>query len=140
MQIQFTDYDRITDILMYLSNNITLNFNVVLSRKDKTGKRSFFHYETEYPSKCLGVNTGRGIKKDKIETVTIYDEHGESSPEKLSIFHVHGYLPHNKFDDIENPQLIFSEEDYHKVYTDAYCWSNIVQLNYLRENTCLFML
>lgn len=64
MQIQFTDYDRITDILMYLSNNITLNFNVVLSRKDKTGKRSFFHYETEYPSKYLGVNTGRGIKRN----------------------------------------------------------------------------
>ena len=64
MMIQFTDYDRITDILMYLSNTITLNFNVVLSRKDKTGKRSFFHYETEYPSKYLGVNTGRGIKRN----------------------------------------------------------------------------
>lgn len=63
-RIQFTDYDRITDILMYLSNTITLNFNVVLSRKDKFGKRSHFHYETEYQSKYNGVNIGRGIKRN----------------------------------------------------------------------------
>ncbi len=81
----------------------------------------------------------RRLKRDKIEYNTIYNEQGASSPEKLSIFHVHGYLPHKKCDEVENPQLIFSEEDYHKVYTDAYCWSNIVQLNYLRENTCLFI-
>lgn len=64
MEIKFTDYDRITDILMYLSNTITLNFNVVLSRKDKFGKRSHFHYETEYQSKYNGVNIGRGIKRN----------------------------------------------------------------------------
>ena len=64
MPIQFTDYDRITDILMYLSNTITLNFNVVLSRKDKAGGRSFFQYETAYSSKFTGVDIGRSIKRN----------------------------------------------------------------------------
>lgn len=62
--IQFTDYDRITDILMYLSSNITLNFNVTLSRKSKTGDRLSFHHETEYPSKYTGVDKARSIKRN----------------------------------------------------------------------------
>lgn len=62
--IQFTDYDRITDILFYLSPTITLNFNVILSRKNKTGERMFFQYETEYGSKYIGTNTGRAIKRN----------------------------------------------------------------------------
>ena len=64
MSIQFTDYDRVTDILMYLSNNITLNFNVILSRKDRSGKRNFFQYETEYKSKYYDVDIGRSIKRN----------------------------------------------------------------------------
>ena len=45
-----------------------------------------------------------------------------------------------KFDENNpNAELIFSEEDYHRVYRDAYCWSNLAQLNYLREHTCLFI-
>lgn len=81
----------------------------------------------------------RRLKKDKVDYNTIYNEQGVSTPERLSVFHVHGFLPQHKVEEVENPHLIFSEEDYHKVYTDAYCWSNIVQLNYLRENTCLFI-
>lgn len=61
--IQFSDYDRVSDTLLYLSNTITLNFNVILSRKDRNGGRSFFHYETEYGSKYIGVDKGRSIKR-----------------------------------------------------------------------------
>lgn len=62
--IQYNDYDRITDILLYLSNNVTLNFNVILSRKSKTGERMFFEYETEYGSKYIGSQNGRAIKRN----------------------------------------------------------------------------
>ena len=59
--------------------------------------------------------------------------------DKLNIYHVHGYLP-NDFKKLKRePELIFSEEDYHRVYRDAYSWSNLIQLNALRENTCLFI-
>ena len=132
------EYNKLVHDALY-SNNIKINSGLLKAlsllcapTRTKVGIRGIVTYNFDDILE-------KRLKKDKIETVTIYDEHGESSPEKLSIFHVHGYMPHNKFDDIENPQLIFSEEDYHKVYTDAYCWSNIVQLNYLRENTCLFI-
>ncbi len=79
------------------------------------------------------------LKHHQVATNIISTESDITTPDKLSVFHVHGYLPRpiDKLD--ENAELIFSEEDYHKVYRDAYCWSNIVQLNYLRESTCLFI-
>lgn len=61
--IQFQDYDRITDQIFYLSENLSLNFTTVLSRKDKAGGRMFFHYETEYQSKYIGTDVARSIKR-----------------------------------------------------------------------------
>ena len=61
---QFTDYDRITDTIMYLSSNITLEFVVVLSKKDKSGGRSFFQYETESVSRYYGVQKSHNIKRN----------------------------------------------------------------------------
>lgn len=62
--INFDQYDRITDTLMYLSNEITLNFTVVLARKNKSGGRTFFQFETEYGSKYIGTDTARSIKRN----------------------------------------------------------------------------
>lgn len=81
----------------------------------------------------------RCLRRLKVPTNIVSCEDDISTPDKLSVFHVHGYMP-NKFDESNpNAELIFSEEDYHKVYRDAYCWSNLIQLNYLREHTCLFI-
>ena len=60
----FEDYDRVSDTLMYLSDNITLEFVVALSKKNASGERSFFHYETEYQSKYIGTNVARSIKRN----------------------------------------------------------------------------
>lgn len=58
----------------------------------------------------------------------------------LNIYHVHGFLPHDTAEKLASDiSLIFSEEDYHRVYRDAYCWSNITQLNAFRDSTCLFI-
>ena len=62
--IDFTDYDRITDRLMFLSNIITLNFTVSLAKKDKMGNRSHIHYETEYSSRFKDQSVARSIKRD----------------------------------------------------------------------------
>lgn len=59
--------------------------------------------------------------------------------DKLNINHVHGYLPSDFSEVPDDPNLIFSEEDYHRVYRDSFSWSNLTQLSALRENTCLFI-
>lgn len=92
---------------------ITYNFDDLLERKLQT----------------------KGIKYN-----VVYREEDLTDISSLNIYHVHGFLPHNKRK--SNPAdtaLIFSEEDYHEVYRDAYCWSNITQLNAFRENVCLFI-
>lgn len=59
--------------------------------------------------------------------------------DKLNIYHVHGYLPQNANNAEERTELIFSEEDYHRVYGDAYCWSNMAQVKAFQDNVCLFV-
>lgn len=81
----------------------------------------------------------RCLKRYKIATNIIDNDLGSTSPDKLSIFHVHGYMPYKNNNFEEPNELVFSEENYHKIYRDAYCWSNIIQLNYLRESTGLFI-
>lgn len=54
--ILYDDYDKISDDMFYLGNNITLKFNVSLSSKYKSNNinndmRHYFHQEYKYPSK-----------------------------------------------------------------------------------------
>ncbi len=79
------------------------------------------------------------LKQKDISFNVISCEEDKQLVERLNVYHVHGFLPSNKKMASSEPDLIFSEEDYHKVYRDAYSWSNLVQLNSLRENTCLFI-
>jgi hypothetical protein len=55
--IDFTDHERISDILMYLSDKITLNFVTRLAKKSMTGDRMFFSYETKYTSDKYNYNS-----------------------------------------------------------------------------------
>ncbi len=81
----------------------------------------------------------RKMKHRKVETNIISRDSDTTVPNKLSVFHVHGYMPKKNTSFSPDSELIFSEEDYHRIYRDAYAWSNIVQLNYLRESTGLFI-
>lgn len=54
------------------------------------------------------------------------------------IYHVHGFMPLDKNNPyIPNPVL--TEESYHKLYQDAYQWSNVEQLHALNNSTCVFI-
>lgn len=82
----------------------------------------------------------RKLKAEGIKYNVVYREKDQTDNSSLNIYHVHGFLPHDKeSSELEDTALIFSEEDYHEVYRDAYCWSNITQLNAFRENVCLFI-
>jgi hypothetical protein len=63
------------------------------------------------------------------------------SQNELAINHVHGFLPENSenYEGLAESLLVFSEEGYHSLIQDPYSWSNIIQLNLLRENTCLMI-
>ena len=81
----------------------------------------------------------RKFRLKDIQYNIISGERDRQLVDKLNIYHVHGYLP-SDFSEVPNePNLIFSEEDYHRVYRDAFSWSNLTQLSALRENTCLFI-
>lgn len=104
------------------------------------------------------VASGRTPNIDSIVTYN-YDDIIENSLEKLDldlpyksifgvgmnpkkgeipIYHVHGFLPRKGKLTKENI-ITLGESNYHDQYFDLYSWNNLVQLNKLREKTCLFI-
>ncbi len=83
----------------------------------------------------------RQLKTKSIIYQSIYSEVESVDPDELPIYHVHGFLPENAddYEKLERSTLVFSEEGYHKIYTDAYHWSNLVQLANLRDNSCVMI-
>lgn len=76
-----------------------------------------------------------------IQIRSIFEEIEIPSIDELPIYHVHGYLPENrsKYTNLERSTLVFSEEGYHKIYNESYHWSNLIQLNSLKETTCVMI-
>lgn len=83
----------------------------------------------------------RELLNREIGHKTIFEEFDLPSQEELPIYHVHGYLPEKReqYSNLERCTLVFSEEGYHKIYNDPYHWSNLVQLNNLKETTCVMI-
>lgn len=81
----------------------------------------------------------RHLEDKSIEYRSIYCEGESPSRHELPIYHVHGFLPRNpaKYVGIEKSLLVFSEEGYHKLFSDQYHWSNLIQLHHMIESTCL---
>jgi hypothetical protein len=68
----------------------------------------------------------------------IYTEAIKHDPTELPVYHVHGYLPRTgKIPD--GTEIVFSEDAYHSQFIDPFSWSNLIQLNKLTQNTCLFV-
>ncbi len=83
----------------------------------------------------------RQLTSNNILHSCIYSDRESYDPDELPVYHVHGFLPEerNKYEGLDNSTLVFSEEGYHQIYSDTYHWSNLVQLNSLRENNCLMV-
>ena len=61
--IEFTDYDRGVDTLLYFNSDYILKFIVSLSSPDKFGNRNFFAYEYEYESKYHDQTKSRSVNR-----------------------------------------------------------------------------
>lgn len=52
-----------------------------------------------------------------------------TTTDKLPIYHVHGFVPLRKdADRSEGHEIVFTEDQYHRVARDPYYWSNLIQL------------
>jgi hypothetical protein len=78
---------------------------------------------------------------NNVKNRPIYKDGDVALQEELGIYHVHGFLPQDvsQYDGLPESLLVFSEEGYHSLILDPYSWSNMVQLNFLRESTCLLV-
>ena len=83
----------------------------------------------------------KNLKRLRIKYQSIYGEGMIPDTDELGIYHVHGFLPQKKenYDNLTRSLLVFSEEGYHKLMLEPYNWANISQLNYMINNTCLFI-
>ena len=73
MGLTFTDFDKITDVLMFLSNDITLNICMTLNKKNnKDSNYQNFHSEFKYINKNTGA-TSYSIKRQIMPFFQITD-------------------------------------------------------------------
>ncbi len=77
------------------------------------------------------------LKSRSIPFTPIYSEDVELADEQLPIYHIHGFMPLDK--NANQGGIVFSEDEYHNLYNDNLSWVNQVQLEKLRNNTCLFV-
>lgn len=78
------------------------------------------------------------MKREKIDYKTIFKEGERFEDNEIPIYHPHGFLPRN-IELTKDNEIVFSEDDYHTQFIDPFSWGNLVQLNSLNNNTCLFV-
>lgn len=83
----------------------------------------------------------RKLNQLRVKCCSIYANGMIPERDELGIYHVHGFLPKEKerYENLTQSLLVFSEEGYHKLMLEPYNWVNISQLNYMMNNTCLFV-
>ncbi len=83
----------------------------------------------------------QNLQKNRVKYSSIYNEGMVVSNDELGVYHVHGFLPKhkNEYKNLAKSLLVFSEEGYHKLMLEPYNWANITQLNFLINNTCIFI-
>ena len=80
------------------------------------------------------------LQKRSVDYYVIVSEGNIPSKNELPVFHPHGFLPFKgNLNTKYRESLVLSEEAYHSQFNDPYAWTNITQLNLLRNNVCLFV-
>lgn len=79
------------------------------------------------------------LRSCRIDCRVVAEESDRVDARELGVFHVHGYLPQDFARWRGQMELVFSEEDYHRVYGTPYCFSSLAQISAFREGHCLFL-
>ena len=133
-----TEYRQLVRSVLYHSN-INLNSQLLNAiAKICTPRRSYSGINSIVTYNFDDLLERKFLDRE-IDFNSVYREDDMTAHDKLNIYHVHGYLPFEQPKNSDDSNLIFSEEEYHQVYRDAYSWSNLSQLNAFRNNTCLFV-
>lgn len=69
---------------------------------------------------------------------TVYQQEASLSG-GLPIYHVHGYVPFGQQDVAYQQDMIFTEDQYHRIGHDPYHWSNVVQLRSIAGTATLMI-
>jgi hypothetical protein len=111
----------------------TINSIVSLSRPQRDGRPldSIITFNFD----CL---IEENLSASSISNRPIFSEAIQHGSNELPVYHVHGYLPRTGRIPTDM-ELVFSEDAYHSQFIDAFSWSNLIQLNKLTQNTCLFI-
>lgn len=121
---------------LYSSNPTTcplIDSIVTLSRPQRDGRP--LDSIVTFNFDCL---VEENLKAAEIANKAIFSEAINHDPNEMPIYHVHGFLP--QFGPIgDEIELVFSEDAYHSQFIDPFSWSNLIQLNKLTQNTCLFV-
>ncbi len=83
----------------------------------------------------------KNLKRLRVKHQSVYSDGITPDSSELGIYHVHGFLPQDSqnYENLTKSLLVFSEEGYHQLMIEPYNWANIIQLNYLLNNTCIFI-
>ena len=77
-----------------------------------------------------------------IEYNSLYEQNSLTT-DKLSIYHIHGFLPKVSYKshirDSYKKSIYLTEQDYNSLYNSPYSWQISSQLSAFRENICLFV-
>lgn len=81
------------------------------------------------------------LKKRGIHYNTTYDDNSFVNKDAaVDIYHVHGLLPYDKYDEKKfTDSLIFNESEYFYLYNSPYSWNIAKQLHDFKFNTCLLI-
>jgi len=120
------------DIDFFIDKKTTLYLiSDFINKKDKLNVITY-NYDT---------NLEYILKKRGILYNSTYDDYSFLNKEaKVNIFHVHGLLPYDKYnEDRFKDSIIFNESEYYYLYNNPYSWNISKQLHDFMFNTSLFI-
>ncbi len=113
--------------------NPTLNAVTALCEETAPGQKGIRAVISYNYDNLLELTLGNG------HCQAIYDNR-EIVDDALSIYHVHGYVPMQM--DVtgsSGKDIVFTEDQYHRVAGDPYYWSNLVQLEHMSSSVGLMI-